>query len=314
MGQLILDNLQWFLVAVGVVSIIPFIVGFVKGFRKISWGCVIWGLCAVGFYFANKLLLGLEPVQTALDAYSELLGPLTRTFWFNVILAVAVILVVMIVVGIFALIFRPHKKKPLNEFKQAKADEKERKKCLDLDEDEILKRNDRKGKPCFLNRLVGGIVAVVNFLVVLIAILAVAIVIAYATPYREVIHYVIFRSTIMYAIAEYVQTYAWDLLIIGFAVAMAYVGYRKGFACGLYSVLSKFGYVVMVVVAFYLPFSPIVLEGPLKFLSGIANLIYGFTVGTLLESIGPTLGLIVVGILLCIILCVVWKLLMMAYK
>ena len=36
MGQLILDNLQWFLVAVGVVSIIPFIVGFVKGFRKIS--------------------------------------------------------------------------------------------------------------------------------------------------------------------------------------------------------------------------------------------------------------------------------------
>lgn len=305
-GQWILDNIHLFLIAVGVVSIIPFIVGFVKGFRKISWGCVIWGLCAVGVYFALQFVQ-----QMNLTTGSE---PLALDFPVAIAITIMVILAVMVVVGIFALIFRPHAKKPLNEYQQAKADERERRKCLDLDEDEILKRRVRKTKPCFLNRLVGGVVSVVNFLVVLVAILSLAIVIAYATPFKAEIQYVIHRNEIIYLIATFVEVYTWDLLIIGFLLAMAYVGYRKGFAVGFYAILGRFGYLAMVVLAFYLPFSPLVIEGPLKFLSGFANLLSAWTIGTMLEYIGPTIGLLIVGALLCVILCIVWKLLMMAYK
>lgn len=311
--QFIQENLQWFILGIAIViALIPFGVGFKKGFRKMSWAGWIWGGTAVAVYFLRELLWNLEFVQNFLGGLP--LGEKTRAFFFTLVLTLVIVLVVMIVVGIFGAIVRPRKKKAPTEYQKAVAVEKERVACLDLDEDEILARKRRKERPCFINRLFGGIFNLVNFAVVLAAIAAVAAIILNVTPLKDGALKPVFENEIFKLVWQYISVYTWDFLLIGFVLAMAYSGYKVGVACGLYSLIKPLGFIALIAVSFWLPFTNWAVEGPLSFLMSFSKAIASIIPAMVPANIALIIGAIGVGLVLAVILCVVWGLLLLAFK
>lgn len=311
--QFIQENLQWFILGIAIIiALIPFGVGFKKGFRKMSWAGWIWGGTAVAVYFLRGLLWDLEFVQNFLGGLP--LGEKTKAFFFTLVLTIVIILVVMIIVGIFGAIVRPHKKKAPTEYQKAVSAEKERVACLDLDEDEILARKRRKEKPCFINRLFGGIFNLVNFAVILAAIAAVAAIILNVTPLKDGALKPVFEHEIFKLVWQYVSVYTWDFLLIGFVLAMAYSGYKVGVACGLYSLIKPLGFIALIVVSFWLPFTNWAVEGPLSFLMNFSKAIASIIPAMVPANIALIIGAVGVGLVLAVILCVVWGLLLLAFK
>ncbi len=306
-------NLQWFILGIVVlIALIPFGVGLKKGFRKMSWAGWIWGGTAVAFYFLHKLLWNVEPVQNMFASLP--LDDGVKSFLFALIVAVACVLIVMIVVGIFAAIIRPHKKKEPTEYQKEVAEAKEKAKCIDLDEDEIMARKRRKGKPCFINRLFGGIFNLVNFAVILAGIVAVAAIVLNVTPLKDGALKSVFEHEIFLLVWDYIAVYTWDFLIIGFILAMGYSGYKAGMACGLYHLIKPLGFIAVIAVSFWLPFTNWTVNGPLTFLMSFTKAIASIIPEMVPQNIAMIIGAIGVGAVLAIVLCVVWGLLLLAIK
>lgn len=149
--------------AVAVVALIAFIVGAVKGFTRLGWGALIWaGSCAL-FYALETKCHDANPLLK-IGAVAKL-DPGVQSFVSTLSIALLSILAALAVFGVVALVFRPKKRR------------KAAIKHIDEDEDEdiedVEEEEERGGAQrgiCAFNRVIGGLTAVVNAVLVLAAI------------------------------------------------------------------------------------------------------------------------------------------------
>lgn len=299
--------IQWIALGVcGVILLIAFIAGFVKGFsnfgrRPVSWafGCAAFLLLETFFHENNFVfqLLGLN------------FDPVLYSFLSTMLWLVVALLLRGIVFGLLGLMIQCSKNKKLKKVAQTEQEEK-------IGGEEFLPDENKpytplpvngKIKPGPLNRLFGGVFAVLNMAVVLALILSVAMVILSITPLANSLSWL--YTGAMETVWNYVHTYALDFVLIALMVLIVAQGYKVGALYGVRSIGVFLMYVAAVVGAFYLPFSPLTQEGAIFHFLTIA----GEKVTAILPTVIPaTIWMIafkvVVGIVLAIVLCLLVKL------
>ncbi len=241
-------------VAFSVILAIAFIVGMVKGFRKVSWSGFFWLLAGVGFIFAYKYLYSKNPFDGKL---SGKIGEYESFIW-AVGLALGCILVSLVICGVCAAIFRPREVWVRDYGRDKYGFEYE----MDGMDDEtvgeypagkklILKGN---GKPCFFSRLMGGINCVLNVATVLAVITAIFLLLVNCTKLNGGKMGEIFDVKAARIALKYTKAYALDFLTIGMILGIAYGGYKLGFVGSARSVLAALGIVCVIGFAFAIPF------------------------------------------------------------
>lgn len=299
--------IQWIALGVcGVIVLIAFIAGLVKGFsnfgrRPISWafGCAAF-LVLETLFHENNFLLNLIGLKLEPAAYS---------FVSTLVWLVAALLARWILFGVLGLIIKGSKsRKTKKAGKVARAEKVGGEEYLP-DENKPYTPLPVDGyiKPGPLNRLFGGVFAALNTAVILALLLSVAMVIVSVTPLRGMVEWLYGGS--FEVIWNYVRTYALDFVLIALIVMIVVKGYKVGIVYGVRSVGVFFAYIAAVVGSFYLPFSPFVAEGAaLGFMTTI-----GVKLANLLPAVIP-MGIkaivlkIVAGIVLAIVLCLLIKL------
>lgn len=293
--------------ALALVAVIALIVGLVKGFtglnlRPLSWaiGCATFVVLEI-FFHENNFILALIPIELEPWLYSVL----STLIWLFVAL-----LIRGIVSGIVVLMKGSRKKKQLDKAEKISHKEKVTGEEHEVDENELYTNLpvDGKKKPSALNRLFGGIFAIVNTAIVLVIVAAIVLVVLNVTPLRADVLKAFYEDGVMATVFPYVLTYTLDFILIATIVGII----SKGYACGLMSGVRSIGifaaYLAVLVGSFYLPFSPFVAEGmPLAFIGNAAGLIAGIIPEAVPANISLIIGQVAVGIVLCIVLCLLVK-------
>ena len=305
--------IQWIALGVcGVILLIVFIAGVVKGFsnfsrRPVSWafGCAAFLLLEVLFH-ENNFLLNL--VAASLKEQNPVLyGFASTMIW----LVVALLLRGM-VFGLLRLIIYGSKKKKLKRAEKIELEER-------MGAEEFLPREDKvytpfavngKIKPGPLNRLFGGVFAVLNTAVVMFLIASIAMVAISVTPLAESLQWM--YTGVFEGIWGYVHTYALDFVMIAIIVLLVRQGYKVGLVYSLRTVGVALAYIGAVVGAFYLPFSPLA-QGDAAFsFVTMAGEKVAALVASLVSFIPANITMIVfkvvVGIVFAVVLCLLVKL------
>ena len=238
----------------GVILFIALCIGFAKGARKVRYGGVAWLIAGVGYIFADKFLHAKNPLSKFLSGrFSAKVVEFASSFS----IALACILIVLILGGIFSLFLRPKKKK-----------EKKRKENLDTigvsyDENfqyqvfdkKAKKKKKKEGKPSFFGRLLGGLACVINSAMILATVVVSVLFVIYSTKLKNGVLAPVLTVPYVKFILKYALLYAVDLGIIGIIIGFASLGKKVGFFNILRPIIIKVGGAVLIVACFYIPFS-----------------------------------------------------------
>ncbi len=249
------EQLPLYLVyAFGAILLIAFLVGFVKGVRKVAWGGFYWIAAGVGFVFANLYMQEMNPFTKMFKADAAALANVLWTFT----LALGCILIALILYGLFSAILRPRM-----VFEKAKYGYDGEEYDFDLEDDEeddtpyaeettmVIKGG---GKPKFFGRLGGAFMCLVNTAAVLATLASIFIFVVDFSALRKGDMGAMFTTPIGEFALKYARTYAFDFFAIGFIFWVAYKGFHKGFFKFIYGLTSTFGVLVVVVLCFIIPF------------------------------------------------------------
>lgn len=243
------------IIAAAALGLIAFVIGFTRGFRSTGWGGFIWGLISVLWIFFEKKLHDKNPLA------SMKINGLSQSV-VDMIAALSSLLVIVLVVfalfGILAAAVRPKKANIilqqyyLHEQKEIRVeggeaeeyeDEKEEKKNKGFDKPFKVSRPPKH----FVDRLCGGLIALVNFLFVCVGLAAVALVLM---PVFKVDVSSVYESGIMQKLEKDIAAHAIDLLIVAILAGMAYGGWCTGLISGLRNVFLSVGMFAAVVGGF----------------------------------------------------------------
>ncbi|MBQ8684923.1 MAG: hypothetical protein IJ514_01980 [Clostridia bacterium] len=295
----------------GVILLIAFCIGFAKGAKKVRWGGVAWLAAGVGYIFADKFLRDKNPLNGMLQGrFSAEIVSFASSFS----IALACILIVLLLCGVFALFCRPGKEK------------KRKKESLDtvgVGYDENFeyqvfdktekKTNRKKGKPSFFGRVLGALACTINTAMVLATIVIFLLFIVYSTKLKNGVLAPIFTVPYVQFVLKYALLYAVDLAIVGVIFGFARMGRRVGFFNILRPIVVKVGGAVAIAACFYLPFS--------KYLGSVTllNSLVTRCVGALASvgagaKVATIAGKIVAGVLMCIVVALAIWLLNFAMK
>ena len=218
---LAVDTLKTIIFAVvGAIGLLAFMIGYVRGLTHTGWGACSWA-------FATLLWLLFE-TKIRKNAPIGLFG---LEGWVSSLVSLLICMAItLLLVGIIAGLLRPKKR---NRDKFAI------KLNSDLEEGDTLKV--RKNRPCFFNRLCGGLVSLINCVAVFSA-LAV-IVLAIAPAYTDKLEKV-YTIGIVNRFREQIERFALDLLFSAIIMAMAYGGWRAGFLRGFRTAIHTTGILV----------------------------------------------------------------------
>lgn len=248
----LVDKLPTFILAAAAILItIAFSMGFVKGFRKVGWGGLIWATAAV---LLTVVGLAAEPTGTP-------------THQLIVIMAVVLIYVAvtMIAYGILAYFVRPKikwiKDNVNGDTSLAEYGLEFEPEYADYDgEDDPKPYGKRLHKtgcnpPNLFGRLLGGVACALNMGLLLWACLSFVLLCIQATGLADMVIGQILLDEKIAKLLEIAKQYVLDWLSIGLIIAVARVGYKKGLLNSLRGFIVSTGSLVLVVVCFYLPFS-----------------------------------------------------------
>ncbi|MBQ8657620.1 MAG: hypothetical protein IJ506_00610 [Clostridia bacterium] len=313
--QAILPYLHWIAIGViGVIALIGFIVGAVKGVRRIGWGAFVWaGVCAL-FVLLNKLLAAKIPVGS-LGVFSQL-TPETQALISSALIAVGVTLALLIVFGILRAIARPKKRVTENNYYQNTYGDNRRELSplgeeYDDDYEDDYPRDEvvDKSKPCAFSRILGGLISAVNAAVVTATLVGLALLILGMTPlYGGALKdfYALAWVDFLYA---FLKTYGVDFLLIGIIALYIRRGWRVGLFGGLRCILATLGRAAAVGLAFYLPFSASATGGGVLGVVGKVSAFFGGLLESPLGALGAKVCLVIGQIITGIILVVIFLLL-----
>lgn len=284
---------------VALVVLVAFIVGAVKGFTRLGWGALIWaGSCAL-FYVLETKCHDSNPVLKS--GVVAKLAPDVQSFVSTLSIALLSIFAVLTLFGVFAIALRPKKRKKA-AVRYTSEDEDE-----DIeDEEEGEERGEAQTGICVFNRILGGLAAVVNTVLVLAAVACTALVICNVTPLRNGELQAVYENDFIEKVWEFVQKYTLDFLFVAVMAAMGYFGFRAGILGGFRSVILPLGYIAALALAFWLPFSKTAADQEWLSFVGKLSDYFGSLIGKALpESISTILGKVSCGLVLCICFCIV---------
>lgn len=314
---------------IGVILLIALIIGVKKGARKVSWTGACWLSACVAFFLTFKKLGGKINGMLA-PKLARLVSEATAEFICALLLAVACALGVLLVSGIFAMIFRPKIKWVKKDSDAYTLDEdgveydEEYGDYDDYEDYETRKEAVKKGygTPSVFGRILGGLLCMLNVAMILGASVCLLILIANATALKNGVFSGLFAWKIgKFAVVEkllgYAQKYALDALFIGILVGYACKGNKKGFMTTLRDLLVKFGGLIAVCAGFYLPFSKFALpteQGGWYYLNKLVTRCDGAFKGLLGENmpmLAPVFakiftGLLLVGAIILVLLLLGW--------
>ncbi len=239
-------------VVAGIILVLAFIIGMVKGVRKVGWGGFYWAASGVGYVFVYKFLGKLNPL-----AFGGNYAALADSIW-ALLLAIICVLLSLALYGFFGIVLRPRaiwiRKYQTDsygfEYEMDDMDDKladgSRRNC------ELIMRGD--DTPTIFGRIGGGLLSFINAAAVLATIGSLLLLVINATGLRngqlgEMMNIAVVKQTF-----KYVMNYALDFITVGVVLAIAFKGYKNGFVGSARSFMMSFGMFVIVVVCFVIPF------------------------------------------------------------
>lgn len=305
-----------------IVLLIAFCVGLKKGARRVSWGGFVWMFAAGLFVLFDKVVFQLNnPLADLFSGLGNELGSSSEqgvqiaAFFGSFVVAVACCIVALVLYGVCTLLFRPSIKRIKKDADIYTIDEEgieydeEYYDYDDYEEYESRTTVRRKGygTPSITGRLLGGLICVVNAAMVLAVIIFVALFAIDATSLKETALGVIYQVPLVVTLVEIAGTYALDIAFIGIIIGYACKGQSRGFIETLRMLISSFGGLAGTVFAFYMPFSPLGQSGFLgEYVTrciGAANSLFGASI----PDIAPIIGQVLAGLILCIFLMIILK-------
>lgn len=295
---------------IGVLLLVAFCIGLVKGVRRVSWTGCVWLLSGVAFFLIESKLgekvNGLLAPKLAAFSTDGI-----ANFLCSFLLMLACALVFMLVFGVLSLIFRPKIKWVKKDSDRYTMDED----GVDYDEDyedyddyeeyESRKEAVKKGygTPSVAGRIFGGLSCMLNIALVLSMALCLVLLVANATALKDgafssIFAYEVGGFAVTKWLLGYAQKYAWDMLLIGILVAFTFKGNKSGFLATLRVLLVNIGSIAAVAFSFYLPFSKFTNTYFLGKLVGRCESMFGALFGEKLAMAAPIVGKIFAGLLL----------------
>ena len=298
-------------VALGLVLLIAFCIGFSKGARKVSWGGLVWiGACLLFGFVGRDYGAGLvDSIHITMVNADGVVYDLSLLIYLAV--AVASVLVVLLVYGILSLIFRgkiSRKAKRKDSFSDESEDDH------DFEwEDEYSKTVEKEtAGPSMLGRFLGGVFCLLNVVTIIVMVLFIAVLLIDATAVKNALAAVYEiavpingeNQLLMPMLVDIAKRNGMDMLLIGVMIAVASRGRRKGLLESLRTLCRGVGNVALVVVCLYIPFSGFIAgpeanqDSPLyKAVIYLVNLTVT-AMGPEMEMISPIIGQIFAGVVL----------------
>ncbi len=239
-------------IAISVVALIAFIIGFVKGFRRVSWG---------GFFLLTAtavavLLLKKVPFS---GAYTGDQAKVMNFVWALAMMGASVI-GSLLIYGILGGILRPKmkwsKKKKIevdNYGFEYEIDD-------DCDDPEDIRRHGKTlvkqgfGKPNVLTRILGGLFSAINASLVVALIYAIGLLLVDATGLRNGGLGHMFNVEAARTALAWTRAYALDFLSVAIVFLFTYRGWKTGFLSAIRSFFVTIGAVALVAFSFVIPF------------------------------------------------------------
>ena len=245
------------LIAIAVLLGLAFLVGAVKGFRKVSWTGLTWLAGVALFALVGMFMPKMEGI----------LGIIVY-----LILAIACGLVTMVLFSILLRNVRPRVRWVKDDLdgdtSLAQFGLEFEPEYLEYDGEHNYApygmRIQRTGfeTPGVFARILGGVISMVNMAMLLAPILGIFLMIVKTSSLSATMGDFL-THPIFSVILPYMEKYVFDGLAIGAFMVMAKIGYRRGVIQSLFSIILSVAGIVVVGVSFYLPFSAFAQEGGL---------------------------------------------------
>ncbi len=262
----------------GVILVLSFIVGCKKGAKRVSWAGFVWLCAAVAFCLLQGLLVSpiargmeqtIEELTTGLvgsSQYHVQLASGLSAFLPAFLIALTVILVVMLIYGLLSMHFRPRIKMIPKNADVYVLDEDGVEYDEDFEDYDDYEMYTSRKMPLRLNyetpgfgtRLIGGILSLVNAVMILGTVLALGLFLIYCTSLKDGALAELFAWEIgsfkpLEAYVQFASRYALDIFFIGILIAFMCKGRRTGFiealrgfmkfvglALGIYCLIAPF--------------------------------------------------------------------------
>lgn len=320
--------------AIGLVLLIAFCIGFAKGARKVSWGGLVWvGACLLFGFVCRDYGEGLvSSINITMKDAQGVVYDLSAIVYFA--LAIASVLAVLLIYGLFSLIFRGkmHRRvrrpRANNGPKDLYGNEYEDDDDFEWEEDDSYAAAVARESagPSILGRFLGGVFCILNVATVIVAVLLIAVIIIDTTALKEtlaMLYEIPFGENgemLMPMLTGIAMRNGMDLLMIGIMIAVASKGRKKGLLEALRALFMNVGNVVVVVLCLYLPFSAFV-AGPEVDPTNPLYLVVEYFVKLTVTAMGPEMQMVspaigqlfagavmaVVASIVMIIINVVWR-------
>lgn len=236
----------------GAALVLAFVIGFVKGFRKVSWSGLTWATAGVAFvgvcYF-----------------YKPQGDTATGTLAISLIVALACVVAVLAAYGFLAYLVRPKmrwiKDNVNGDMSLAEYGLEFEPEYLDYDGEHDYAPYGKRiyktgyGTPSFIGRLLGGLTCAINIGVVLAAVLGVVVLTIDATSLSQMNIGLLLENAGMRIVLILSESYLLEFLLIGLVILVAKKGYQNGFVSSIRWLIVTIGGLAAVLVSFYLPFS-----------------------------------------------------------
>jgi hypothetical protein len=207
------------IIAAVALVVIAFFVGFKKGIRRMGWKGLTW-------FLTGGLFLILQGAVAKDDAIM------------TVAVAVGCVVVGMVLYNAATLIFRPRMKwKRLKNFEVRNQGEDLEYEADYSEYDSMFAKDyvaiNHGMKPGFIERIFGGVTAIINLFVVIIAIALAAVTFVCMSQ--------LYGSIAVLADFKTYLTIGTDFVLIGFMTVLGCIGFDRGFFCGLRWIFVTFG-------------------------------------------------------------------------
>ncbi len=244
----VMQNLPWIAVlGVAAILIVAFVIGAIKGFRKISFGGLCWAVAGVSFILLYRLLYKKNPLISLLNNTRFEGG---SGFAWSFLLAMGCILVSLTVFGILAFIRRPREVWVTKYEHDRYGFEYEIDDGSGKGEEKIMTGEN----PNVISRIFGGFLCMLNVGSVVAVIATVAILFINATGLSNTALGAMFDGRLGKLALQYSLTYAFDFITIGIILGFGYIGFRKGFIDSARAVTVRLGVIVAIIVCMAIPF------------------------------------------------------------
>lgn len=308
------------LIAGAAILVLAFIIGAVKGIRRVNKSGILWLTAGVGFTFVYKLL-GKNNILKGL--FTGKLATFADLAW-AFLLVVGCIVAALLLGLVVSIIFRriPKDKAPVKR-KRSKGDELSYEEASTLAETGKRPRRkvkyeeddeDDEKKTGFFARLFGGFACLLNILAYVGFIAVFALVLVKNSKLGGYIDPMLSNATVnkLFTLAS---TYIFDIVTVGIVMLVARKGFDVGFVRTTRNVVRRLGMVLVVIVAFVLPF--LAFFDKLAFVQTVLGTLKGFlpqwgVISDVLSRVILGAGIAIVGVIIVAILNVLLRSLMYA--